>query len=319
MAPDRTLDDYSRTVSTVARDLLRSVASIGPARADRRDGTGSAVVVAADGLMATSAHVVAGAHGGEASFADGRVVPFDVVGRDPLSDLAVIRAESLGDAPLEPATLGDAEELEIGHLVIAVGSPLGFAGSVSAGIVSGLGRSLPAREGDHLRIIENVIQTDAALHPGNSGGALANARGDVIGINTAVVGPGWGQGLGLAVPINAVTESILGELIVHGRFRRAYLGLAGGERPLPPRSARATGRAHGFEVTTVMRDSAAARAGVRVEDIIVEVDGVAVSDAGDLQREMSGQRIGEAVEVGVVRGDTVTTLTVVPDELVASN
>ena len=308
-------DDYSRIVSTVAHDLLRSVASLDISHRGRDAGTGSAVVVSGDGLMVTSAHVVAGGDRGTASFADGRVGPFEVVGRDPLSDLAVVRADTLGDGLLEPATLGDSDELRIGQLVVAVGSPLGFSGSVTAGIVSGLGRSLPAREGSHVRIIENVIQTDAALHPGNSGGALADATGRVVGINTAVVGPGFGQGLGLAVPINAVTQTILGELISHGRFRRAQLGIAGGSRPLPPRSVTATGHTHGFEVIAVTEGSAAARAGVRVEDVIIEVDGVAVHEAGDLQRLMTGHRIGQPVEVRIVRGGDVEVIVVVPEEL----
>ena len=312
------LDEYSRIVSSVAERLLRSVASIAVARPQRASGSagsGSAVVVSGDGLMVTSAHVVGGGDRGTASFADGRIGPFEVVGRDSLSDLAVVRADALGGDPLEAATFGDADSLQIGQLVVAVGSPLGFSGSVTAGIVSGLGRSLPAREGAHTRIIENVIQTDAALHPGNSGGALVDANGTVVGINTAVVGPGFGQGLGLAVPINAVTQTILAELISHGRFRRAQLGIAGGSRPLPPRSVSTTGHEHGFEVTAVTGDSAAARAGIRVEDVIVELDGVPVREAGDLQRLMTGHRIGQAVEVRLVRAGSVETVRVVPDEL----
>ena len=321
MTTSPALDDYSRIVSSVAQRLLRSVASLAVARPRRESGSagsGSAVVVSGDGLMVTSAHVVAGGDRGSASFADGRVGAFDVVGRDPLSDLAVVRADAIGGDPLEPVTFGDADTLEIGQLVVAVGSPLGFSGSVTAGIVSGLGRSLPAREGAHTRIIENVIQTDAALHPGNSGGALADGRGEVVGINTAVVGPGFGQGLGLAVPINAVTQTILAELVSHGRFRRAQLGIAGGSRPLPPRSATITGRTYGFEVTAVTEASPADRAGIRVEDVIVEVDGVPVREAGDLQRLMTGHRIGQPVAVQLVRGGSVHRVTVVPDELATS-
>jgi S1-C subfamily serine protease len=317
-APAEPLDAYSRVVTAVAQRLLRSVASLAVARrrgASGSGGTGSAVVISDDGLMLTAAHVVASGDRGTASFPDGRVGPFDVVGRDALSDLAVVRADALGDAPLEPVTLGDASRLQVGQLVVAVGSPLGFAGSVTAGIVSGLGRSLPARAGEHTRLIDNVIQTDAALHPGNSGGALADAHACVVGINTAVAGPGFGQGLGLAVPINAFTQTIVGQLVSRGRVRRAFLGVGGGTRPLPPRSAASIGRTHGFEVITVTPGSAAARAGITIEDVIVEIDGAPVRDAGDVQRLMVEARIGHDVEVRLVRNGALRTVRVVPDEL----
>ena len=316
-APTEPLDEYSRVVTGVARRLLRSVASLAVARRGRESGSGgagSAVVISADGLMLTAAHVVAAGDRGSASFADGRISPFDVIGRDPLSDLAVVRGDALGGVPLEPATLGDEGRLQVGQLVVAVGSPLGFAGSVTAGIVSGLGRSLPAA-GEHTRLIDNVIQTDAALHPGNSGGALAGAHADVIGINTAVAGPGFGQGLGLAVPINAFTQTIVAQLISQGRVRRAFLGVAGGTRPLPPRSAAAVGHTHGFEVITVTPASAADRAGIRVEDVLVEIDGIPVRDASDLQALMVEQRIGTAIAVTLVRGGAARTVDIVPEEL----
>ena len=318
MAATSALDEYSRIVASVARRLLRSVASLAVTRRGRATGSGasgSAVVISPDGLMVTAAHVVGAGSHGTASFADGRVSPFEVVGRDALSDLAVVRGDLLGDAPLEAAELGDADRLEVGQLVVAVGSPLGYSGSVTAGIVSGLGRSLPAREGSHTRIIDNVIQTDAALHPGNSGGALADAHAQVVGINTAVAGPGFGQGLGLAVPINAFTQTIVAQLVSHGRVRRAFLGLAGGSRPLPPRSVASLGNTHGFEVITVTPGSAAHRAGIAVEDVIVEIDGVPVREAGDLQRLMTDVRIGKALEVRLVRGGRVQTVEVVPEEL----
>jgi S1-C subfamily serine protease len=265
--------------------------------------------------MITAAHVVTAGGRGTAAFADGRVSPFEVVGRDVLSDLAVVRGDLLGDAPLEAAVLGDADELEVGQLVVAVGSPLGYSGSVTAGIVSGLGRSFQAREGSHTRIIDNVIQTDAALHPGNSGGALADAQARVVGINTAVAGPGFGQGLGLAVPINSFTQSIVAQLISHGRVRRAFVGLAGGSRPLPPRSVASVGHTHGFEVITVTPGSAAQRAGITVEDVIVEFDGIPVREAGDVQRLMTEARIGKSLVVRLVRGGHVRTVEVVPEEL----
>ena len=313
---DAALDAYSRVVTSVAEWLLPSVASLrvmAPVPGGRRpQGSGSAVVVTADGFLLTSAHVVERAPGGVATFADGRELDFDVVGTDPLSDLAVIRVSGAGPAP---ATLGDADRLRVGQLVVAIGNPLGFAGSVSAGVVSALGRSFPVGSGRTGRLVENVIQTDAALHPGNSGGALVAGTGDVVGINTAVVGPGVGQGLGLAIPVNATTRALISCLMGEGRVRRAYLGIAGGSRPLPPRAARATGRERGLEVLTVVGGSPAADAGLRPEDLIVDVDGAAVADVGDLQRLMTGDRIGRPVAVGVFRHGSMDTVRVVPAEL----
>ena len=192
------LDAYSQAVITVAERLAPSVANVrGSAAA-----AVSAVVITPDGFMLTSAHVVARTKGGRASFVDGRELEFEVVGADPLSDLAVLRADG---RELVPAELGDAEKLRVGQLVVAIGNPHGFTGSVTAGVVSALGRSLPTRSGANVRIVDNVIQTDAALNPGNSGGALADGRGRVVGINTAVAG----VGLGLAVPINTATRRIV--------------------------------------------------------------------------------------------------------------
>ncbi|MPZ87756.1 MAG: PDZ domain-containing protein, partial [Nitriliruptorales bacterium] len=249
------------------------------------------------------------------TFGDGRSLDFEVVGADTLSDLAVIRVQRLGERSLEPAELGDADALLVGQLVVAIGSPLGYAGSVSAGVVSALGRSLTTQAGNSMRLVENVIQTDAALHPGNSGGALADSRGRVIGVNTAVVSPGIGQGLGLAVPMNASARNIIAALIRDGRVRRAQLGFAGGPRPLPPRAARATGRDHGVEVVSVVRGSSADRGGVRPEDVILDIDGVTVSGVGDVQRLMTAERIDRPIAVRVLRGGREITLTVRPTEL----
>jgi S1-C subfamily serine protease len=310
------MDAYSRVVTGVAERLLPSVASLRVVTRVRGGrlptGSGSGVAVTPDGFMLTSAHVIERTAGGSATFADGRELAFTVVGADPLSDLAVIRTDGGG---LVAATLGDADRLRVGQLVCAIGNPLGFGGSVSAGVVSALGRSFAATSGPAARLVENVIQTDAALHPGNSGGALANAAAEVVGINTAVVGPGFGQGLGLAVPINATTRAIVAALMREGRVRRAYLGIAGGSRPLPPRAAAATGRAKGIEVLSVVSGSPAARAGLRTEDIIVELDGVAIDDVGALQRLMTGERIGREVQIGVVRDGRRRTLTARPTEL----
>jgi S1-C subfamily serine protease len=310
------LDAYSTIVTSVAEAVLPAVASL---RVMRRvaggrvpSGAGSAVVLSADGFLLTSAHVVGRARGGAAVFHDGRSFDYDVVGRDPLSDLAVIRVGATG---LVTATTGDADRLRVGQLVVAVGSPLGFAGSVSAGVVSALGRSLPTSDGRNARIIDNVIQTDASLHPGNSGGALANARGEVIGINTAVVGPGIGQGLGLAVPLNPATGRVIAALMRHGRVRRAYLGVAGGSRPLPPRAAAALTQQEGIEVTAVVGGSPAANAGLRTEDVIVAVGAVPVRGIGDLQRLLTEDWIGRPVPLRVLRSGEVLEVDVVPIEL----
>jgi S1-C subfamily serine protease len=310
------LDAYSAVVTTVARRLLPCVASLRVTSAvpggRRTRGAGSAVADTEDGVLITSAHVVEGSDGGSATFSDGRELAFTVVGTDPLSDLAVVRTERGG---LEPAELGNADDLAVGQLVVAIGSPLGYAGSVSAGVVSALGRSFAAGSGRGARLVENVIQTDAALHPGNSGGALADGRGRVVGVNTAVIGPGIGQGLGLAVPINATTTGILHALRSEGRVRRAYLGIAGGARPLPPRAAAQTGRTQGLEVVSVVAGSPAAAGGLRPEDVILEVDGAAVTAVGDLQRLMGAERIGRSVTVSVLRGDRRLDLPVRPTEL----
>jgi serine protease Do len=307
------LDAYSRVVTSVADRLASSVANLRVARRVRGgrtlDGGGSAVVVTPDGFMLTSAHVVQrSARGSIASFADGRECEVDVVGADPLSDLAVLRTDA---AELVPVELGDAETLRVGQLVVAIGNPHGFGGSVTAGVVSALGRSLPTRSGATVRFVENVVQTDAALNPGNSGGALADGLGRVVGINTAVAG----VGLGLAVPINAATRRIIAALMTDGRYRRAYLGVAGGVRPLPPRVARELGRESAVEVVEVVADGPAARAGVRPEDLVVAVDGTPITTVDDLQRLMTAERIDEPVRLDVVREGRLLALNAVPVEL----
>jgi serine protease Do len=306
------LDAYSRTVSAVAEGLAPSVANLRVSRRIRGgrfvDGGGSGVVITPDGFMLTSAHVVDGVRRMiHASFVDGREHSAEVVGADPLSDLAVLRANA---DDLVPAELGDADRLRVGQLVVAIGNPYGFTSSVTAGVVSALGRSLPTRVG---RVVDNVIQTDAALNPGNSGGALAQGRGRVVGINTAVAG----IGLGLAVPINDATRRIIGALMRDGRFRRSYVGIAGGPRPLPPRVATRLGRRTGVEVVDVVDASPAARAGLRPEDLVVALGGAPVTGVGDLQRLMTEDLIGTAVDVVVVREGRELTLRLVPDELVA--
>jgi len=297
------LDAYSRVVTDVARALSPSVASL-----RFRRGSGSAVVITPDGFLLTSAHVVGRAARGTASFVDGREFAVETVGTDPLSDLAVLRADA---SDLAAAELGDAEQLSVGQLVVAIGNPNGFAGSVTAGVVSALGRSLPTRSGSASRIVENVIQTDAALNPGNSGGALADGRARVVGINTAVAG----IGVGLAVPINQTTRNIVVALMSEGRFRRAYIGIAGGSRPLPPRLRARLARAAAVEVVDVVAGSPASGAGLRPEDLIVAVNGSAVESVDDLQRLMTRDSIGRPLPVSVVRGGDELVVEVVPEEL----
>jgi S1-C subfamily serine protease len=313
VSDDEALDAYSLAVTTVAERLSPSVANLRVSRRVRggriMDGGGSGVVITPDGFTLTSAHVVARTEGeGRASFVDGRELEFAVVGSDPLSDLAVLRVDARN---LVPAELGDAERLRVGQLVVAIGNPHGFTGSVTAGVVSALGRSLPTRSGANVRVVDNVIQTDAALNPGNSGGALADGRGRVVGINTAVAG----VGLGLAVPINAATRRIVGALMAEGRFRRAYLGIAGGPRPLPPRLARELGRKSGVEIAQVVEGGPADLAGMRAEDLIVELEGTPIEGMDDLQRVVVSEVIGRAVRAKVVRGGRERELELVPAEL----
>src|SRR5437763_5864529 len=307
------LDAYSRVVVDVAERVTPSVANLRVMRRGRGGqvpaGAGSAVALTPDGFLLTSAHVVAGpARSGRASFVDGRELRFRVIGVDRLSDLAVLRADG-GD--LVPATLGEAERLRVGQLVVAIGNPNGFAGSVTAGVVSALGRSLPARAGRTVRYIDNVIQTDAALNPGNSGGALVDSAGRVIGINTAVAG----IGLGLAVPINFATRQIIGALMRDGRVRRAYIGIAGGPRPLPPHARARLARGEAVEVVEVVTGGPADRAGLRAEDMIVELGGQDVERVDDVQRMMTEAAIGQPMPVRILRGDKWLELDLRPVQL----
>ena len=307
------LDAYSRAVIAVSERLLPSVASIRVMRRTRGGqmpaGAGSAVVLTPDGFLVTNAHVVGRSDTrGRATFGDGREERFEVVGRDPLSDLAVLRSDG-GD--LAPAELGEADRLRVGQLVVAIGNPHGLGGSVTAGVVSALGRSLPARSRRAGRMIDNVIQTDAALNPGSSGGALADSRGRVVGINTAVAG----VGLGLAVPINDATERVIAGLMSDGRVRRAYLGIAGGPRPVPPQARATTGSTMCVEVVEVVEGGPADRAGIRPEDLILTVDGSRTERVEDLQRLMVADLIGTPVTMRVLRAGRLMELELEPVEL----
>jgi S1-C subfamily serine protease len=292
----------------VAAELAPHVAALEVSGPGGRGGAGSGVVVSDDGLLLTNAHVVARATGGRAVFDDGSEAPVEVVGADPLSDLAVVRARG-GTPP--PAVLGDAATLRVGQLVVAVGNPFGLAGSVTAGVVSGLGRSLPTRDGRTARVVEDVIQTDAALNPGNSGGALADARGRVVGINTAVAG--WG--LGLAVPINETSRRIVETLLRDGRVRRAYLGLVSSPVPLPADLAARTGQRRGLQIRDVIAGSPADRAGLKAGDLVLEAGRAPVASAQSLQRLLFAEAIGEPLPVTVVRRGAMVDVITVPSEL----
>jgi S1-C subfamily serine protease len=298
------LDAYSAVVTAVAQTVLPSVASIA-VRSRRGNGGGSASVITSDGYLLTSAHVVAGSRSAEATFADGTTVAADIAGRDELSDLAVLKARGRVPAPV---TMGRAEELQVGQLVVAVGNPLGLAGSVTAGIVSGLGRSLPTKSG---RVVDEVIQTDAALNPGNSGGVLADGRGRMVGVNTAVAG----VGLGLAVPINASTHKIIAALMNTGRVRRAWLGIAGAHIPVPPAAAAKLGTTHGLQIASVVAGSPAAEAGLRRGDIVVSVDGKNVVTATAIQQLMVEDAIARRIEMTVWRNGALVDVFVTPREL----
>jgi S1-C subfamily serine protease len=304
MDDNEILDAYSRTVVDVAESVLPSVASVS-VRTPRGGGSGSASVITADGFLLTSAHVVVGARSAEASFADGSTVAVDVVGRDPLSDLAVLHAR--GDVPA-PVELGDAARLRVGQLVVALGNPLGLAGSVTAGIVSALGRSLPTQSG---RVIDEVIQTDAALNPGNSGGVLADSSGRMVGVNTAVAG----VGVGLAVPINSTTRGIIAALMTKGKVRRAWLGIAGAQIRLAPELARRIGSPTGLQVAGVSANSAAQEAGLRQGDVVVELAGKRVVSTTAVQQLMVEDAIDKPIEITVWRNGALVDVIAVPREL----
>ncbi|WP_308289251.1 S1C family serine protease [Microbacterium trichothecenolyticum] len=304
MDDQEALDAYSSTVMRVAQTVLPSVAAVS-VRTRQGAGAGSASVITSEGHLLTSAHVVEGAIGVEVAFPDGTLAAASVIGADPLSDLAVLRADV--DTP-PPLTMGDASKLGVGQLVVALGNPRGFSGSVTAGIVSALGRSLPTRSG---RVIDEVIQTDAALNPGNSGGVLADSAGRMVGVNTAVAG----IGLGLAVPINTTTREIIDALRVSGRVRRAWLGIAGSTVPLGPEVAAKVGSKVGMQVVSVVPNSPAAVAGARVGDIVLSLDGVTIADPTALQRRMVEGAIGRRMEMTVWRNGALVDVVVLPEEL----
>ncbi|WP_324642337.1 S1C family serine protease [Pseudarthrobacter sp. LT1] len=309
------LDSYSQTVMRVAAAVTPHVAAI-EMTAQRRSGrvrvgAGSAVLFTEDGYLLTNSHVVAGTRQGFAVFGDGSRMELELVGADPLSDLAVVKGSRPG---IRPAEFGAAESLRVGQLVVAVGNPLGMAGSVTAGVVSGLGRAIPVWSGGNRRVIEDVIQTDAALNPGNSGGALADTHARIVGINTAVAG----AGLGLAIPINATTRRIISALLSDGRVRRAYLGLVSTPMQLGSSAVIRTGLREGLRVVEVLPGSPAGTAGLSAGDVIVTAGGRPVSNAESLQRLLFADAIGRPLDLAVLRDGAELHLTAVPEEMTAN-
>jgi S1-C subfamily serine protease len=306
-AESAALDAYSAVVTSVAAKLTPKVAAL-RIRSLRGESAGSAVVLTGESDLVTNAHVVGDASGGTAEFADGTLARFHVMGRDLLSDIAVIRADREVPSPPE---YGDAGALLVGSLVVAVGNPLGLSGTVTAGVVSALGRSMPVRTRTTARLIEDVIQTDAALNPGNSGGALADSRGRVVGINTAVAG----VGLGMAVPINATTHRIIYALMHDGRVRRAYLGLVSTPARLTPIQAERFGQRSALRVVEVVGKSPAAKGGLRAGDLVLAIDGTPLGDAQSLQKRLFADAIGHRMEVTVMRNGALLDAVVLPSEL----
>jgi S1-C subfamily serine protease len=302
------LDAYSRAVTSVADSVGPAVVRVEVIKNGHPSGVGSGVIIAPDGLVLTNSHVVAGAKELRLQDAEGRVMEARKLGEDPDTDLALVRAGSARDLP--SATLGNSKTLKRGQLVVAIGNPLGFESTVTAGVISALGRSLRAKTG---RLIEDVIQTDAALNPGNSGGPLVSSRGEVIGINTAVIL--GAQGICFAVASNTA-QFVLSELIQHGRVRRAYVGMSGQTAPVPRRHALAAGidNASGMVIAALEPQGPAALAGLMSLDVIVSADGESVTGVDDLIRLLNGERIGRPIAIDVLRRGQLRSFDVTPLE-----
>jgi S1-C subfamily serine protease len=309
------LDAYSRAVIDVVDRVGPAVVGLavrgGKGAGQPRGGSGSGVVVAPDGLILTNSHV-AGAAGAaspiEVTTPDGQHLKARVVGDDPDTDLALIRIDE--PVTLPAASLGNSKRLKRGQLVIAIGNPLGFESTVTTGVVSALGRSLRARSG---RLIDDVIQTDAALNPGNSGGPLVSSAGEVVGINTAVIM--GAQGICFAVAANTASF-VLGELVRHGRVRRAFIGISAQQTAVPARLRRAAGleQQSAVMVSAAEPGSAADRAGLKAGDIVLRLDGAVITGADDLIRALTGEKIGKSVALDVLRGTAQVTISLVPQE-----
>jgi S1-C subfamily serine protease len=310
--PDTLLHDaYSRAVSAAVARVSPAVAHVRVEHArsprGRRDGSGSGFLITPDGYLVTNSHVAGGAARVEVTLFDGRIAAAEIVGDDPDSDLAVLKVAA---DELAWIRFGDTASVEVGQIAIAIGSPYGFQQTATAGIVSALGRSMRASTG---RLLDNVLQTDASLNPGNSGGPLVNARGDVIGVNTAVILPA--QGICFAIAASTA-ERVAAALIRDGRVRRAYLGVGGQTQTIARRVVRHFGlaRESGVRVETVERGSPAAAAGLEKADVIVALDGLPIADVDALQRQLAAGAIGRVLPMTVVRRDRCLTLVVTPRE-----
>ncbi|HWZ72857.1 MAG TPA: trypsin-like peptidase domain-containing protein [Casimicrobiaceae bacterium] len=305
------LDAYSSAVTGVVAQVAPAVAHVRVERAARdrgsRAGAGSGFIITPDGYMVTNSHVAGGASALEVTLPDGRVAAAELVGDDPDSDLAVIK---IGAAGLPYVRLADSSKLRVGQIAVAIGSPYGFQHTVTAGIVSALGRSMRGQTG---RLLDSIIQTDAPLNPGNSGGPLVDSTGGVIGVNTAVILPA--QGICFAIASNTA-ERVAIALIREGRVRRAYVGVGGQDTPIGRRTVRHFALAHesGIRVSTVEKGSPAAAAGLQEGDIIVSFGNAPVTSVDDLQRLLTDARIGDGVDIAVVRRDRHLTLRITPRE-----
>ena len=307
------LDAYSRAVVGVVEKVGPAVISIGVRKRTRsprygQEGAGSGVIIAPDGFVLTNHHVVEGAEDVQVRLTDGRSFSAHLVGSDPATDLAVVRAEA---SNLPTADLGDSDSLRVGQLVIAIGNPLGFQSTVSTGVISALGRALRSQSG---RLIENVIQTDVPLNPGNSGGPLVDSRGRVIGINTAMIF--MAQGISFAVPVNTV-KWVVGELVTRGKVRRAYLGIAGQVRPISRRIQRhlELQAATAVEVVSVEEEGPAHRAGVREGDLMLSVNGKSVGSVDDIHRLLTGWSAGSPLNLTVLRNGERLQVQIIPGEM----
>ncbi|MBV9654877.1 MAG: trypsin-like peptidase domain-containing protein [Acetobacteraceae bacterium] len=307
-ATESPLDAYSRVVAGIADRVGPAVLRVESRASGRRGGAGSGVVIASDGLVLTNSHVVAGARHVRLALPDGRAAEADVLGDDPDTDIALLRAPLPAGVPF--ARLGDSKHLRRGHLVVAIGNPLGFSSTVTAGVVSALGRSLRSRNG---RLIEDVIQTDAALNPGNSGGPLVSCAGDVVGINTAMIG--GAQNICFAVSSNTALF-VVGEVIAHGRVRRAHLGIAGQTLPLPRRLALTLGIGSfsAVRIGEIEPDSPAAQAGLQVGDILLALDGKPIAGVDDLIRTLAADAIGRRLDATIIRNAMIAHRQVKPRE-----
>ena len=300
---DAALDTYSRTIT-------QAVDKVGPSvvRVNVHGGAGSGVIVSPDGLALTNSHVVNGARSVSLTTLDGRELSARVLGDDPDTDLALLRVEA--DVALPAARLGDSGRLKRGQIAIAIGNPLGFDATVTAGVVSALGRSLRSKSG---RLIEDVVQTDAALNPGNSGGPLVSSAGEVIGINTAIIM--GAQGICFAVAANTA-HFVAGEIARHGRVRRAYIGVAAATTPIPRRIALAQGleQSHGAQLIEIDQSGPAAQAGLLTGDLVIALDGKKVAGVADLLRALDAQMINRAVSIDFLRRSTRARLWIGPSE-----